>query len=185
MSPDVDASAPRGRPPLVSAVIVIGLLALGSAAIYGWTRHVSEPEHTSGAMPAPIADASAPTRKVDDAPPLAPLVSVNLPPDPSVASPGQAQADRLASAMHHVPITMYATANDGACRRARDWLLANGYPFTDRDVEHDSSAEQARSALTGDRTVPVLDIGGQPVVGFDPERVTRALQYAAAQRMQR
>ena len=162
------------------------LLAVGAGAIYAWMRHAAADADAGGASRTPIGMVRTPGETTNDAPPLAPLVSVALPPDPTAAaSPGQAQADRLARAMHDVPITMYSTANDGSCRRARAWLLANGYPFTDRDVERDPSAESARGAISSDRALPVLDIGGQAVVGFDPDRVTRALQYAAAQRVQR
>jgi glutaredoxin 3 len=170
--------------------IAIGALTIGGAVAYVVTMRRQEAVRAASATVS-AATASAPrsaVRAESPAPPLAPLVSVALPPDPtssSARSGTDETSERLRSEMHHVPITMYSSDRDPACKRARTWLLANGYPFTDRDVEHDAEAARARSAITSADTVPVLDVGGQPVIGFDPERVTRALEYAAARRLQR
>ena len=92
---------------------------------------------------------------------------------------------RVAAATHKVPITMYSTAWDPGCRRARTWLVAHGYTYTERDVEADPAASRARAALTSDRGVPVIDVDGQVLTGFDEARLARALEYAAARGLER
>jgi glutaredoxin len=180
----IDMPKPVARARTAAAAIALAMIALAIAGVV-WRRSAT----SGGAAPAASVPPSATSAHAPidaAAPPLLPLVSVKLPPDPEPTAPAaSAKDERLARAMRDVPITMYSKRGDANCERARAWLFANGYVYTDRDVEHDTEAAQARSALTGNNDVPVLDVGGQALVGFDPVRVTRALEYAAAKRLQR
>ncbi|MFO8073546.1 MAG: glutaredoxin family protein [Polyangia bacterium] len=78
------------------------------------------------------------------------------------------------------PLVMYSTAHCPVCKRARRWLLDEGIAYREKDVEKDPqaarelkrrAAEQGVSA-TG---VPVFEIGGRLLPGFDREAIRAAL----------
>jgi mycoredoxin len=77
-------------------------------------------------------------------------------------------------------VVVYGTIWCGACRDARDWLDARRVPHGFRDVERDPAAARDAAALcaalgvTADR-VPVIDVAGRVVLGFDPVRLTSIL----------
>ncbi len=182
------AALPIARARVVGTLLVVLAGCLACAA-YLWSR---EPANAGGAsvtespLPRPMPAAMAP---------LAPLIAAATaaPKGGSVggaaaeppARPDAPAAARMAAATHKVPITMYSTAWDPGCRRARTWLVAHGYAYTERDVESDPAASRARAALTSDRGVPVIDVDGQVLTGFDEARLARALEYAAARRLER
>ena len=58
---------------------------------------------------------------------------------------------------------------------AKNWLAENGIPFEDIDVSRDRQAAMEMIALSGQRGVPVIDIDGTVIVGFDKQRMSRAL----------
>lgn len=77
-------------------------------------------------------------------------------------------------------IIVYRTDWCGVCRQAAAWLDANGYAFTEKDVEKDPGAArevQQKLAAAGksSRGVPVIDVGGQLMVGFDPGQLKRMI----------
>ena len=77
-------------------------------------------------------------------------------------------------------VTVYGTSWCGACRAAREHLRARHVPFADRDIEKDpaAAADLARKAKrAGLRLggVPVLDVGGQLLLGFDAQKVDELL----------
>jgi glutaredoxin len=77
-------------------------------------------------------------------------------------------------------VVVYGTAWCAACRDARAWLDARGVAYRFRDVERDATAAAdaaarcATLAVTPDR-VPVIDVAGRVVLGFDPDRLTSIL----------
>jgi len=81
-------------------------------------------------------------------------------------------------------VVLYGTSWCGACRSARQFFVQNAIPFVDRDVEKDQAAaaelqeKATRLGVSADR-VPVLDIGGRLLIGFDPARVQRMLESTA------
>lgn len=78
-------------------------------------------------------------------------------------------------------VVLYGTSWCGACAQARRWLQERGVPFVDRDIERDERAaaqmrrrmKQAGIPFGG---VPVLDVGGELMLGFDAGRLERLLQ---------
>jgi glutaredoxin len=89
----------------------------------------------------------------------------------------------LRAAEQRVPITVYTTSWCPVCKRAKAWMQANAIPFTERDVEADPSAENARRALTSSNGVPTIDVDGEVIVGFSEGKVRRAIRNAAARRL--
>ncbi|HCF56632.1 MAG TPA: hypothetical protein DFS52_01380 [Myxococcales bacterium] len=86
---------------------------------------------------------------------------------------------RVARARSSVP-TLYTTSWCGACRRARAWFGQEGIDFEEKDIEKDSAAQQEmtrKCQRAGLRSggVPVIDIDGEVMVGFDEARVRELL----------
>jgi glutaredoxin 3 len=77
-------------------------------------------------------------------------------------------------------VTVYGTSWCGACREARRYLSARKIPFADKDVEKDPAAArelQEKAAKLGIPTdrVPILDVRGRLLIGFDQARVEALL----------
>ena len=77
-------------------------------------------------------------------------------------------------------IILYATSWCGACSSARKYLTAKGIPFVEKDIEEDKQAaaellQKASKAGISASGVPVLDVGGTLVQGFDPARIEALL----------
>ncbi len=77
-------------------------------------------------------------------------------------------------------VTIYGTSWCGACRAAREYMTAHKIPFADKDIERDPdaarelAAKAAKMGIPTDR-VPVLDVRGRLLLGFDPARVEALL----------
>ena len=87
-----------------------------------------------------------------------------------------ANARRLAA---H-PVVVYGTSWCGWCRRTTEFLTARGVAFVEKDIEHDpvAAAEVARlrrRAGIRSAAVPVIDVGGTIILGYDVPRLKAAL----------
>ena len=77
-------------------------------------------------------------------------------------------------------VTIYGTSWCGACRAAREYMTAHKIPFADKDIERDPSAAQeladkaSKMGIPTDR-VPVIDVRGRLLLGFDRERIEALL----------
>lgn len=60
------------------------------------------------------------------------------------------------------------------CQRTKEYLSQKGIAFTDRDITKDGSALDELKRL-GTMTTPVTLIGTQTIVGFDTEKIDKAL----------
>lgn len=56
-----------------------------------------------------------------------------------------------------------------------DYLKSQNISFTEKDVTKDHEAAMAMINKSGQRGVPVLDIDGNIVVGFDQENIDKYL----------
>lgn len=77
-------------------------------------------------------------------------------------------------------VVLYSTSWCPACRAARGWLTEHGVPFIERDIERDPAASaelmaKAQRQGLSPSGVPVLDVRGTLIEGFDPARVTALL----------
>lgn len=70
---------------------------------------------------------------------------------------------------------VYGTPTCPFCSMAREYLQRKGVAFTYYDVSADQGKAQEMMAKSGQGGVPVIDINGRIIVGFDRERVERAL----------
>jgi glutaredoxin len=81
-------------------------------------------------------------------------------------------------AAKNFPVTLYTTADCGpGCKDARETLERRGVPFKEVVVGDDRSIAELKR-LTGKTQVPVLRVGTQTEVGFEPEGWKAALDLA-------
>jgi glutaredoxin 3 len=59
------------------------------------------------------------------------------------------------------------------CQRTQLCLSSRGVPFRDVDVARDPQAGRDLVLRTGEMGVPVIEIDGRPIVGFDRPRIDR------------
>lgn len=99
---------------------------------------------------------------------------------PSQAHAGSPDAGAFVSAPGKPVVTIYGTSWCGACRAARQYFSERKIPFADKDIEQDSAAARelqekgAKMGISTDR-VPVLDVRGRLLLGFDRARVEALL----------
>jgi len=76
-------------------------------------------------------------------------------------------------------IIVYSAGWCAFCHAAKDYLDKQGVKYEDRDVE--TKPEYATESVTksGQMGIPVLDIGGDIIVGFDRPRIDAALKSHA------
>jgi glutaredoxin len=77
-------------------------------------------------------------------------------------------------------VTIYGTSWCGACKAARQYFTSRKIPFADKDVEKDADAARelatkaAKMGIPTDR-VPVIDVRGRLLLGFDRARIETLL----------
>lgn len=72
-------------------------------------------------------------------------------------------------------VTIYSTPTCHFCHMAKDFFTDNHVQFTDHNVATDLPARQEMVQKSGQMGVPVIDIGGKIVVGFDEPRLRELL----------
>jgi glutaredoxin 3 len=76
-------------------------------------------------------------------------------------------------------VTIYSTPTCHFCHAAKDFFTANKIEFVDYNVASDLTKRQEMIQKSGQMGVPVIDIGGELVVGFDEDRLRELLDVAA------
>ena len=66
-------------------------------------------------------------------------------------------------------VIVYSTPTCPFCIYAKDYFKQNNIPFEDIDVTKDHAKAQEMVAKSGQMGVPVIDIDGSIIVGFQPE----------------
>ena len=72
-------------------------------------------------------------------------------------------------------IIIYSTPTCTHCHHLKDYLTEKGFSYEDIDVSKDFAALQASVEKSGQKGVPVIDIEGKIIVGFDQEEVDEVL----------
>jgi len=75
-------------------------------------------------------------------------------------------------------VTVYSTSSCPWCHKAKDFLKENKIKFEDKNISSDEVALNEMVEKSGQRGVPVLDIDGTIIVGFDQEAIKKALNIA-------
>ncbi len=72
-------------------------------------------------------------------------------------------------------VKIYSTPTCPYCIRTKQFLKESNIVFEDIDVSVNQTAAEEIVRKSGQMGVPVLDIDGQIIVGFDKERIKAAL----------
>jgi glutaredoxin-like YruB-family protein len=72
-------------------------------------------------------------------------------------------------------VLVYSTPTCPYCIRAKQFLKENNIAFTNFDVSADQAKADEMIQRSGQMGVPVIDIEGEIIVGFDKERIKQAL----------
>lgn len=80
-------------------------------------------------------------------------------------------------ARHH-RVLVFTTPTCPWCQRAKQYLRQRQVPYREVDVARDQSAARDLFRRTGQMGVPVVEIDGRPIVGFDQRAIDRMLGLA-------
>jgi len=72
-------------------------------------------------------------------------------------------------------IIVYSTPTCPYCVLAKDYLKEKNIPFEDVDVSSDPARAREMIQKSGQRGVPVIDVDGTIIVGFDKNRLEALL----------
>ena len=72
-------------------------------------------------------------------------------------------------------VIIFTTPTCTFCKRTKRYLRERGVPFKDVDVSRDPAAARDMVRRSGQQGVPVIDIGGKIIVGFDRPKIDRLL----------
>lgn len=73
-------------------------------------------------------------------------------------------------------VIVYSTPTCPYCQAAKEYLKENKVAYKNIDVSKDQDAAQEMIEKSGQMGVPVIDIGGEIIVGFDKEAIKKALK---------
>ncbi len=72
-------------------------------------------------------------------------------------------------------ITLYTTPTCAFCHAVKEYLKAKGKDYDEKDLTQDQAAARWVLENTGQLAVPVTDIDGTVIVGFDKPKLDAAL----------
>jgi glutaredoxin-like YruB-family protein len=72
-------------------------------------------------------------------------------------------------------VTVYSTPTCPYCKRVKDFLEENSIEFTDVDVAGDKEKAKEMIEKSGQMGVPVIDIDGEMIIGFDKDGLKEKL----------
>ena len=70
---------------------------------------------------------------------------------------------------------IYTTLTCPFCKMAKEFFKAKGVEYEEKDVTHDEALQQEMVGKSGQFAVPVIDAGGQIIVGFQKDKLAAAL----------
>lgn len=75
-------------------------------------------------------------------------------------------------------VTIYTAGWCAFCHAAKEYLDKLGVKYNDKDVEKDPKNAQESVEKSHQMGIPVLEIGGEIIVGFDRPKIDAALKSA-------
>ena len=90
---------------------------------------------------------------------------------PGTTSAGLAEAHRL----RQPRVLVFTTQTCPWCVRVKQYLRERKVQFKEIDVSRNASAARDLVRKTGQTGVPVVEIDGKPIVGFDRGRIDKLL----------
>jgi len=73
-------------------------------------------------------------------------------------------------------VTVYSATWCGFCHAAKEYFDKLGVKYTDKDVEKDQNNARESIDKSGQMGIPVIDIDGTIIVGFDRPKIDAALK---------
>jgi glutaredoxin 3 len=125
------------------------------------------------ALPRDAPSAGEPVAAISATSPLA-----SAPPTANQRVPSQRE---LTFALQATPVSMFSASWCPHCRRARRFFQAYGVRVVDRDIDLDAEAAAELRRRSGGTAVPLIDVDGIELRGFD-ERATMAAVIASVER---
>ena len=83
----------------------------------------------------------------------------------------------MSSKKKHPRVIMFSTPTCTYCKRAKRYFRTHGVPFKEVDVSRDAAAARDMVRRSGQQGVPVIDIGGKIIVGFNQPKIDTLLGY--------
>jgi glutaredoxin-like YruB-family protein len=78
--------------------------------------------------------------------------------------------------MTAVPITIYSADWCAFCHATKDYLDKKGVQYQEKNVEEDPNFAQEAVNKSGQMGIPVIDIDGTIIIGFDRPRIDAILK---------
>ena len=75
----------------------------------------------------------------------------------------------------YIMITIYSADWCAFCHAAKQYFDKLGVKYDERNVEHDPKFAQEAIQKSGQMGIPVIDIDGEIIVGFDRPRIDAAI----------
>ena len=75
-------------------------------------------------------------------------------------------------------IEIYSTPTCHFCHMAKEWLTAKNIPYSDYNVAADMDKRKEMVEITGQLGVPVIKIGNEVMIGFNPDKMAQILGVA-------
>ncbi|MBI4176022.1 MAG: glutathione S-transferase N-terminal domain-containing protein [Candidatus Aenigmarchaeota archaeon] len=72
-------------------------------------------------------------------------------------------------------VIIYSTPTCTYCKMAKEFFRQNSVQYTEIDVAGNEKAQQEMISKSGQYGVPVIDIDGKIIVGFDKGAIKKAL----------
>ena len=72
-------------------------------------------------------------------------------------------------------IKVYSSPICSHCTSLKEYLNANSIPFENMDVSQNDKVQDEMIKKSGQETMPVIDIDGEIIVGFDKKKIDELL----------
>lgn len=72
-------------------------------------------------------------------------------------------------------VIIYSTPTCIYCRMAKDWFRANNIQYAEYDLSVDAVKRDEVIKKTGQMAVPVIEVDGEIIIGFDKARIAQIL----------
>lgn len=78
-------------------------------------------------------------------------------------------------------VLVYSTTTCPFCVMVKDWLKDKGIEYVDFNVGTDQDKAKEMMEKSGQMGVPVIDVSGEIIIGFDKPKLQAALAKAGAE----
>lgn len=73
-------------------------------------------------------------------------------------------------------VIVYSTPSCPYCKKVKNYLEEQGVDYEDIDVSDNPEKQQEMVEKSDQMGVPVVDVDGEIIVGFEPDKIEQALE---------